>query len=62
LRQHNPHLRFHNNRRGYLACTATNVTMRAEFRTVDRVSVPGGAGHTAGALVVEAGRTGATRD
>ena len=31
-------------------------------RIVDRVSVPGGAGHTAGALVVEAGRKGATHD
>ena len=62
LRQHNPHLRFHSNRRGYVACTATMETMRAEFRIVDRVSVQGAAGHTAGALVVEAGRKGGTRD
>ncbi len=62
LRQRNPHLRFHSNRRGYVACTATMETMRAEFRIVDRVSVQGAAGHTAGALVVEAGRKGGTRD
>lgn len=62
LRRRNPHLRLHSNRRGYVACTATMDAMRAEFRIVDRVSVPGGAGHTVGALVVEAGRPGATRD
>ena len=62
LRQRNPHLRFHSNRRGYVACTATMETMRAEFRIVDRVSVQGAPGHTAGALVVEAGRKGGTRD
>lgn len=59
VRANNPHIRFHSNRRGYIACTATPATMRAEFKVVDRVSTPGAAARTAGALVVEAGRPGA---
>jgi alkaline phosphatase D len=62
LRANNPHLRFHSNRRGYISCTATAQTMRAEFKVVDRVSVPQSDVRTAGALVVEAGRAGATDD
>ncbi len=62
LRQHNPHLRFHSSRRGYIACSATPATMRAEFKVVDRVSVAGAPVRTAGALVVESERPGATRD
>jgi alkaline phosphatase D len=62
VRSHNPHMRFHNNRRGYIACTATSSTMRAEFKVVDRVTVADAALRTAGALVVEADRPGATLD
>lgn len=62
LQQYNPHLRFHSNRRGYLACTATAATLRAEFRTIDRVTVANAPLRTAGAVVVEAGRPGATLD
>jgi alkaline phosphatase D len=62
LRARNPHLRLHSNRRGYVACTVTPATMRAEFRVIDRVTVPGAPVRTAGALVVEAGRPGATSD
>jgi alkaline phosphatase D len=61
LQRHNPHLRFHSGRRGYIACTATPATMRADFRVVDRVTVAGAPVRTAGSLVVEAGRPGASR-
>ena len=37
----NPHIRYHSARRGYIACTATPATLRADFQIVDRVTVPG---------------------
>jgi alkaline phosphatase D len=62
LRSNNPHLKFHSNRRGYIACTATMTAMRAEFKVVDRVTIPDQPIRIAGSLVVEAGRPGATTD
>jgi alkaline phosphatase D len=62
VRQNNPHIKFHSNRRGYVACTATQQTMRAEFKVVDRVTIENQPIHTAGALVVEAGRAGGVTD
>ncbi len=56
----NPHIKYHGNRRGYIRCTATPQTLRADFRSVDRVSSPGGTVRTSGSLVVEAGRPGCT--
>jgi alkaline phosphatase D len=62
IRRHNPHIRFHSNRRGYVACTATAATMRADFRVLDYVTRPGAPVRTGGSLIVEAGRAGATSD
>ena len=59
LRSANPHIRYHSARRGYIACTATPATMRADFRILDRVTVPDAAIKTGGSLVVEAGSPGA---
>jgi alkaline phosphatase D len=59
MKADNPHIRFHSARRGYIACTATPRTLRADFRTVDQVSVPGRPVRTSGSLIVEAGRPGA---
>ena len=39
----NPHIRYHSNRRGYIACTATPATMRADFKVLDRVTRAGSA-------------------
>ena len=61
LKADNPHILYHGARRGYVACTATPKSMRAEFRSVDRVTVPDAPVRTTGALIVEAGRPGATR-
>jgi alkaline phosphatase D len=61
LRARNPHLRFHSAQRGYIACTATPKTMRADFKVLERVTVrEAGPARVAGSLVVEAGRPGAT--
>jgi alkaline phosphatase D len=60
MRGDNPHIKYHSARRGYIACTATPKTMRAEFKILDRVTVPDAAERTGGTLVVEAGRPGAS--
>jgi alkaline phosphatase D len=61
-RRLNPHIKYHSARRGYIACTATSKTMRAEFKVVDRVTIPDAPIRVGGALVVEAGRGGGVTD
>jgi alkaline phosphatase D len=60
IRGDNPHIRYHSARRGYVACTATPQTMRADFKVLERVTVPDSPERTGGSLVVEAGRPGAS--
>jgi alkaline phosphatase D len=60
MRGDNPHIKYHSARRGYIACTATPATMRADFKILDRVTVPDSPERTGGSLVVEAGRPGAS--
>jgi alkaline phosphatase D len=55
MRRDNPHITFHSNKRGYIACTATQAAMTADFRIVDRVTV---ANQPAQTMVVHAGRAG----
>ena len=55
-RADNPHIKYHGNRRGYIACTASAREMRAEFRSLQRVTERG-APVTASAFVVEPGRS-----
>lgn len=55
----NLHIKYHSARRGYIACTATPATMRADFMILDRVTVPDQPARIGGSLVVEAGRPGA---
>ena len=58
LHADNPHLTYHSNKRGYIACTATPKTMQADFRVIDRVTVAGAPAHTAATRVVQAGQPG----
>ena len=60
MRGDNPHIKYHSARRGYIACTATPKTMQADFKILDRVTVPDAPERTGGSLVVEAGRPGAS--
>ncbi len=60
MRGDNPHIKYHSARRGYIACTATPASMRADFKVLDRVTVPDAPERTGGSLVVEAGRPGAS--
>jgi alkaline phosphatase D len=62
VKNDNPHIKFHSNRRGYIACTATPRQMRADFKVLDKVTVPDLPAHVAGSLVVEAGRPGGNTD
>ena len=54
----NPHIRYHSSRRGYIACTATPSMMQADFKVLERVTVPGAPARVGGSLVVEAGKPG----
>jgi len=58
LRRTNPHLKYHSARRGYISCTATQTTMRADFKVLDRVTVADQPARIGGSLVVESGRPG----
>jgi alkaline phosphatase D len=58
IRGDNPHIKYHSARRGYIACTATPASLRAEFKVFDRVTVPDAPERTGGTLVTEAGRPG----
>jgi alkaline phosphatase D len=59
IRGANPHVKYHSARRGYIACTVTPATMRADFKILDRVTIPDQPIRTGGSVVVEAGRPGA---
>ena len=56
----NPHVKVHSNRRGYIACTVTAAHLRADYRVIERISVPDQPMHTAATVVVEAGHAVAT--
>ena len=58
----NPHIKYHSARRGYVACTATAASMRADFKILDKVTVPDLPIRTGGSVVVEAGRAGSSTD
>ncbi|WP_037069103.1 alkaline phosphatase D family protein [Pseudonocardia acaciae] len=48
----NPHVRFFNNRRGYVRTTITADTMTADFRVVPYVTRPGAPGETRARFVI----------
>jgi alkaline phosphatase D len=58
IRPDNPHIKYHGNRRGYISCAATQATLTAEFKVVEKVSVPDQPIRTGGTLVQEAGSPG----
>ncbi len=59
MRRDNPHIKYQSARRGYIACTATPTTLRADFKIFDRVTVRDQRARTGASLIVEAGRPGA---
>jgi len=57
----NPHITYHSNRRGYISCTATPAALRADFKILDKVTIPDLPARIGGSLVVEAGRPGSQK-
>ncbi|MCC6984119.1 MAG: alkaline phosphatase D family protein [Bauldia sp.] len=55
----NPHIKYHSARRGYIAVTATQATLQADFKILDKVTVPGLPTTLGGSLTAEAGAPGA---
>lgn len=58
LQRHNPGLRHLDRRRGYVMCDVTPAAWRSDYRTVDRVTRPGGTTTTTASFTVRAGRPG----
>ncbi|MFJ2439530.1 alkaline phosphatase D family protein [Streptomyces sp. NPDC087658] len=61
LLQANQHLKFTNYQRGYVRCTATPESCRADFRVLPYVTTPGAPVSTRASFLTEAGRPGAQR-
>jgi alkaline phosphatase D len=57
----NPQVKFYNAQRGYVRCEVTRQSLTADFRIVDRVSVPESAISTRASFIVETGKPGAHR-
>jgi len=55
----NPHVKFYNNRRGYVRCTMTPSLFTSDYRTLPYVSRPDAPIDTRASFVVETGRPGA---
>ncbi|RAJ58270.1 alkaline phosphatase D [Streptomyces sp. Amel2xB2] len=58
LRDANPHMKFYDGRRGYVLLTLDQRQLRADYRTVDRVTRPGAPVSTAASFVSRAGDPG----
>ena len=54
----NPHMKWHQDRRGYVRCTVSQEEWRADYRTVPYVSTPGAPVETASSWRVRWGRAG----
>jgi alkaline phosphatase D len=58
VQRENPHIRYNSGHRGYISVTATQSEMRADYKVVEKVTVPNVPARTSGVIVVEAGRPG----
>ncbi|OUL21923.1 alkaline phosphatase [Nostoc sp. RF31YmG] len=57
----NPHIKFYNNRRGYLRCSVTPTTWRTDYLVLSNVTTPSGTISNAASFIVEDGRPGVQR-
>ena len=55
----NPQIKFYNNQRGYVRCELTRQSLTADFRVVEKVSVPESPISTRASFIVENGKPGA---
>ena len=59
--QENAHIKFASNRRGYVRVALGRDQLRADFRSLERVSQPGAAARTQASFVVDAEHPGLQR-
>jgi alkaline phosphatase D len=52
-------VKFYNNQRGYVRCEVTSKSLTADYRVVEKVSVPESPISTRASFIVENGRAGA---
>jgi alkaline phosphatase D len=57
----NPQVKFYNSQRGYVRCEATRQSFVADFRVVQKVSVPESLVSTRASFIVEDGKPGAKK-
>ncbi|MBD2354912.1 alkaline phosphatase [Tolypothrix sp. FACHB-123] len=57
----NPHIKFYNNRRGYVRCTLTPTLWRSDYLAMSEVTTPSGTISTKASFIVENGRPGVQR-
>jgi len=55
----NPQVKFYNSQRGYMRCEVTSKSLTADYRVVEKVSVPDSPISTRASFIVENGRPGA---
>jgi alkaline phosphatase D len=55
----NPQVKFYNNQRGYVRCEVTSKSLTADYRVVEKVSVPESPVSTCASFIVENGKPGA---
>jgi len=55
----NPQVRFYNSQRGYMRCEVTSKSLTADYRVVEKVSVPNSPVSTRASFIVENGKAGA---
>ncbi|RJK93511.1 alkaline phosphatase D family protein, partial [Vallicoccus soli] len=58
VQRENPHVKFASNRRGYVRARVTARELRADFRSLERVSQPDAPAYTQASFTVTAGRPG----
>jgi alkaline phosphatase D len=58
MKRENPHLKWFENRRGYIKCTVDTTTWKADYRSVPFVDKPDAPIATASSWRVEHGRPG----
>ncbi|MCA0754239.1 alkaline phosphatase D family protein [Paenibacillus sp. N4] len=54
----NPHIKFYNNQRGYVRCTATHESFQADYKVVPYVTRPGAPISTRASFLMEKGKPG----
>jgi alkaline phosphatase D len=57
----NPHVKFQNSQRGYVSCELTPAGMHADYKVLDKVTVPDGRMSTRASFHVTSGKPGAER-